>query len=289
MLDQLSVVLLHGVVALLALLGGVLALGDEVPDDAHVVPLVTLGRDVRTEGVPGEGRLARCEVGPVVTDDGLDVLPVAHDGGGAGRGVGLVVSDRHGVEGGVDGLHRLDGVGLGEAGGACDGHEPLAVGVGVDDGLAGAVHGRVAAEGRARGLGLEVVDHLEQGDVDILALLRLVLAFGGGDVGVDVSGEGGLLLDGRSLLGADALDLSKARRDGGLLACLIGTRRGDAAGLLDRVDRSGSRCSQDREGLGIEVVLLHRGSLHVHWGHDDGVASGVRGEDAAGTEGREVA
>ena len=83
LLDELGVVLLHGVVALLALLGGVHALGDEVADDALVVPLVTLGGDVRAEVVPGEGRLARREVGPVVAGDGLDVLPVAHDCGGA--------------------------------------------------------------------------------------------------------------------------------------------------------------------------------------------------------------
>ena len=188
----------------------------------------------------------------------------------------------------MDGRHHLAGIRLGEAGRARDWHEPLVVGVGVgvEDGLAGGGEGGVARGGG--GLGLEGVHHVQQRHVDGRALLVLALGRGGGYEGVDVRGDGGLLLDLLRLLVADALDLREARGDLGLLARLVGHRRGTAAGLLSGVS-GGSRGRRQRdEGSG--VVLLHHARLllHVHGGHDDGVAGGCGGEDGAGGEGGEV-
>ena len=137
LLNQLSVILLVGVLALLALLGGVLALAVGVADDAQIVPGVALVGDVLAEGIPGELGLAGVEVIPDLARGGLDVVPEGHLLGGARCSEGSVGLCSHSGNGFVDRRQGGRAVCLDQGEATRRRHKPLlGLSVGVDDALA---------------------------------------------------------------------------------------------------------------------------------------------------------
>ena len=162
LLNQLSVVLLVGVLALLALLGGVLALAVGVADDAQGLPDVALVGNVLAEGIPGELGSAGAEVVPDLARGGLDVGPEGQLLGGARCSEGGVGLCSHCVNGLLDWRQDDRAVCLDQREAARCRHKPLlALGLGIDDALAGDGEDRELDAIYRRGL-LEVIEQVKE-------------------------------------------------------------------------------------------------------------------------------